>query len=283
MLRPGNAGSNTAADHVTVLDDALFQLPVDPTETEVIMRADSAGCTHEFLKTCRQRDVRFVVGHELNIGIAKVLVSIPEDDWIQAVTSDGTTERDHAVVCEVTDKVDLSAWPDGTRMIARREPCHPGAQLTFTDEEGHRFQVCVTDLADTDISYLEASLIEANSSDETRPTNLPIDRGRRRRSASSSTSTRTSVVPVMLAPKSSTGRSTTQRLPRVQHPRLRGRTVVVHAAAGGNPSCLSQPTPQGLRPADHRRDEPSRSCRWWPRCVRWRCPPTWLPPSFARF
>lgn len=120
------------------------------------MRADSAGCTHEFLKTCRQRDVRFVVGHELNIGIAKVLVSIPEDDWIQAVTSDGTTERDHAVVCEVTDKVDLSAWPDGTRMIARREPCHPGAQLTFTDEEGHRFQVCVTDLADTDISYLEA-------------------------------------------------------------------------------------------------------------------------------
>jgi hypothetical protein len=65
-------------------------------------------------------------------------------------------ERDHAVVCEVTDKVDLSAWPDGTRMIARREPCHPGAQLTFTDEEGHRFQVCVTDLADTDISYLEA-------------------------------------------------------------------------------------------------------------------------------
>ena len=156
MLRPGNAGSNTAADHVTVLDDALFQLPVDPTETEVIMRADSAGCTHEFLKTCRQRDVRFVVGHELNIGIAKVLVSIPEDDWIQAVTSDGTTERDHAVVCEVTDKVDLSAWPDGTRMIARREPCHPGAQLTFTDEEGHRFQVCVTDLADTDISYLEA-------------------------------------------------------------------------------------------------------------------------------
>lgn len=58
------------------------------------MRADSAGCTHEFLKTCRQRDVRFVVGHELNIGIAKVLVSIPEDDWIQAVTSDGTTERD---------------------------------------------------------------------------------------------------------------------------------------------------------------------------------------------
>ena len=41
-------------------------------------------------------------------------------------------------------------------MIARREHPHPGAQLTFTDVDGHRFQVFVTDLADTDIAYLEA-------------------------------------------------------------------------------------------------------------------------------
>src|SRR2546423_595388 len=47
-------------------------------------------------------------------------------------------------------------WPDGTRMIARREDPHPGAQLTFTDIEGHRFQVCVTDLTETDTAYLEA-------------------------------------------------------------------------------------------------------------------------------
>jgi hypothetical protein len=59
-------------------------------------------------------------------------------------------------VAEVTDLVDLSAWPEGTRMIARRELPHPGAQLRFTDIDGYRYQVFVTDLADPDICYLEA-------------------------------------------------------------------------------------------------------------------------------
>ena len=52
--------------------------------------------------------------------------------------------------------MDLSRWPQGTRAIARREDPHPGAQLTFTDVDGHRFQVFITDLADADVCYLEA-------------------------------------------------------------------------------------------------------------------------------
>ena len=52
--------------------------------------------------------------------------------------------------------VDLSRWPDRSRMIVRREQPHPGAQLTFTDVDGHRFQVFITDLDDPDIAYLEA-------------------------------------------------------------------------------------------------------------------------------
>jgi hypothetical protein len=52
-LRPGNAGSNTAVDHVEVLDAALVQLPVDPHEHEVIARTDSAGLTHGFIDGCR--------------------------------------------------------------------------------------------------------------------------------------------------------------------------------------------------------------------------------------
>ena len=91
---------------VKVLDDALFQLPVDPADTEVVMRADSAGCTHVFLDACVERDVKFVVGHELNINIAKVLVDIPTKQWVRAVTPDGMEEREHAVVCELTGQVD---------------------------------------------------------------------------------------------------------------------------------------------------------------------------------
>jgi hypothetical protein len=156
LLRPGNAGSGTAADHISVLDDALAQLPVDPAELEVIVRTDSAGCSHGFLNGCRDRGVRFVVGHALTADIAGVLVGLPERAWRPAITADGTDERDHAEVTEITGLVDLSGWPARTRMIARREDPHPGAQLTFTDVDGHRFQVCVTDLADPDVAYLEA-------------------------------------------------------------------------------------------------------------------------------
>ena len=42
--------------------------------------------------------------------------------------------------------MDLTPWPDGSRVIIRRERPHPGAQLKFTDHEGHRFQATLTDL-----------------------------------------------------------------------------------------------------------------------------------------
>ena len=51
--------------------------------------------------------------------------------------------------------VDLSAWPDGSRLIVRRERPHPGAQLSFTDHDGYRFQAILTDQDDRDIAVLE--------------------------------------------------------------------------------------------------------------------------------
>jgi hypothetical protein len=155
-LRPGNAGSGTAIDHGEVLDDALAQLPVDPGEVDVIARADSAGLSHGFVDSCRDRKVRFVIGHRLTAEIATVLVNVAESAWQPALSADGREERDGAEVTEITESVDLAAWGEGIRMIARREDPHPGAQLTFTDVDGHRFQVFVTDLGDGDVAYLEA-------------------------------------------------------------------------------------------------------------------------------
>lgn len=155
-LRPGNAGSGTATDHVEVLNMALAQLPVDPSERQVIARADSAGLSHGFVDGCRERHVRFVIGHRLTAELATVLAGVPETAWCPAITADGRDERDGAAVTEITELVDLTGWGDGIRMIARREDPHPGAQLTFTDVDGHRFQLFVTDLPDADIAYLEA-------------------------------------------------------------------------------------------------------------------------------
>jgi hypothetical protein len=58
-------------------------------------------------------------------------------------------------VCELTGWIDLHTWPEGTRAICRREEAHPGAQLRFTDHDGHRFQVLLTDQPDLDIAVLE--------------------------------------------------------------------------------------------------------------------------------
>jgi hypothetical protein len=156
ILRPGNAGSNTTADHVELLAMALAQLPVDPESVEVVARADSAALTHGFVDACRGAHVRFSIGHDLTEPIRNACLAIPPRRWQPAITADGSDEREGADVAEITDLVDLSRWPAGTRAIARREEPHPGAQLTFTDIDGHRFQVFVTDQTATDIAYLEA-------------------------------------------------------------------------------------------------------------------------------
>src|SRR3954469_15610757 len=60
LLRPGNAGANTAADHVAVLDRALEQIPADHIERiEILVRADSAGATHGLIDYCREANMRF--------------------------------------------------------------------------------------------------------------------------------------------------------------------------------------------------------------------------------
>ncbi len=155
LLRPGNAGSGTATDYVRVLSDSLAQLPVSPSAHEVICRSDSAGCSHAFLEACRERHVRFVVGHPLTTEVARAVLQAPESRWTLAISADGTEEIDWAEVAEVSDLLDLSSWPEGTRAIARREVAHPGAQLTFTDVDGRRYQVFLTDHLSQDIAFLE--------------------------------------------------------------------------------------------------------------------------------
>lgn len=155
LLRPGNAGSGTAADHIEILDAALAQLPLDPATDEVMVRTDSAGCSHGFLDACRSRAVIFFTGHNLTAAMAAAIAKIPARRWVCAISADGTEEADWAAVAEITDLVDLSGWPVGTRAIVRREEAHPGAQLSFSDVDGHRYQVFLTDHSSADVAFLE--------------------------------------------------------------------------------------------------------------------------------
>jgi len=155
LLRAGNAGSNTVADHRTVLDRALEQIPAKHIEDlQILVRADTAGATHGLTDYCREHNMRFSVGYELTEQVRSAILQIPEDAWVSALDQDGS-ERKNGQVVEITDRVDLSSWPERSRLIVRRERPHPGAQLSFTDHNGYRFQAILTDQADQDIAVLE--------------------------------------------------------------------------------------------------------------------------------
>jgi len=155
LLRPGNAGSNTAEDHKMVIDLALAQIPATYIESlEILVRADSAGATHGLIDYCREGNLRFSVGYELTEPVREAILKIPEDAWVPALDQDGS-ERKNGEVAEITDNLDLSAWGEGARLIVRRERPHPGAQLSFTDHDGYRFQAILTDQTDQNIAEIE--------------------------------------------------------------------------------------------------------------------------------
>jgi len=150
LLRPGNAGSNTATDHVKVLDMALAALPEDarprpgdPASPRVLARSDSAGATHLFAAACRKRGVGFSFGFPVDERIRRIVDLIPDKCWHPAIEEDGL--REGAWVAEATGMIGLSSWPEGSRLILRKERPHPGAQLTFTDVDGMRVTAFLTD------------------------------------------------------------------------------------------------------------------------------------------
>jgi len=155
VLRPGNAGANNAADHQRVLELALEQLPQSALDGEILARSDSAGASHDFAGACRETRIRFSLGYPINQTVREQILALREAAWKPAVNQDGQP-REGAWVTELTGLLDLSSWPEGTRLICRRERPHPGAQLTFTDLDGHRFQCFITDQPDENIAALES-------------------------------------------------------------------------------------------------------------------------------
>jgi Transposase DDE domain group 1 len=154
LLRPGNAGANTAADHFEVLQLALEQLPEADLHREILARADIGGRTHAFISDCRQAGIRFSVGYGIEERVREAILALPDAAWEQAIDAEGK-EREGAQVAELSAHVDLSAWPEGTRLICRRERPHPGAQFEVFDAHGYRHTAFITDQADADIAALE--------------------------------------------------------------------------------------------------------------------------------
>jgi hypothetical protein len=167
MLRPGNAGSNDAYDHLRMLDEAIAALPAEYQVSHqpgdrpgsvvhrILVRADSAGATHGFVRGVVEANCEYSIGFPVNAQVRGALLLAQEEDWVPAIELDGA-RRPGAWVTELAGLLDLSAWGAGTRLICRRERPHPGAQLSLFDVgEGFRHTCFLTNTGGPEIAPLE--------------------------------------------------------------------------------------------------------------------------------
>ena len=154
-LRPGNASAWDSADHITTLDAGLAQLPEDE-RAQVLVRADTGACSKAFLHHITDLGLEYSTGFSAREGVQAAIEAIPEQAWRAALDGDGEP-RDGAQVAELTGWMPVPTkptrsparfgpqeWPDGMRVIARRERPHPGAQLRLTDHNGWRITCFAT-------------------------------------------------------------------------------------------------------------------------------------------
>jgi hypothetical protein len=181
VLRAGSAGSNTAADHIEALRLSLAQLP-RRQRRRALVRTDSGGGTRDFLTwlTAPSRRLHYSVGMTITEDTQAAILRVPATGWTPAYDGDGQV-RDGAWVADITGLLDLPGWPAGIRVIVRKERPHPGAQLRFTDIDGHRFTAFATDarkgqLADLELRHRQRARCEdrIRCAKDTGLRNLPL-------------------------------------------------------------------------------------------------------------
>jgi len=165
LLRPGNAGSNTAADHITVIDQALAQVPATHRHGyPILFRFDGAGASKALLahlRGLREAHVHaeFSVGWTVGAREHAAIAALPESAWTAAIDTGGDP-REGAAVAELSGMFGagaLAAYPEGMRVIARRERPHPGAQLDLIEErDGWRYTAFATDTQTGQHAWLDA-------------------------------------------------------------------------------------------------------------------------------
>jgi hypothetical protein len=158
-LRPGNAGANTAADHLQVLGEAFAQVPA-AHRRRLLVRADSAAATHKVIEwltahNSARRSVEYSIGWAIGEPERTAIAALPTKAWSPALAADGNV-RQGAQVAELTGLLQLASWPAGMRVIVRRERPHPGAQLTlFEARDGWRYTAFVTNTTTGQLQWLE--------------------------------------------------------------------------------------------------------------------------------
>jgi hypothetical protein len=155
LLRPGNAGSNTFADHRDVLAAALKQVPVK-FRRRILVRVDGAGASHDLVRhllamSSLRRTVLFTCGWMITAADEAAIMQLPADAWKPGIAQDGAAEEDKDVA-EITHLMSRAGnWPAGLRWIVRRvKPSRRQiANLTaYEKKTGWRYSIICTNIAD---------------------------------------------------------------------------------------------------------------------------------------
>jgi hypothetical protein len=195
VLRAGSAGSNTTADHLTVLDAAIAAVPAKHRR-RLMVTCDGAGASHGLIERLDDlaarpgRQLIYSVGWELGERERRALARVPPKAWQAAIDGRGQVRQrrtadacadsgcgharcwiEEAHVTELTglmregpDGDQLAGWPASMRIFARRERPHPGAQLSlFEEADGWRYSPWVSNLPATQrgwraqLAYIDAA------------------------------------------------------------------------------------------------------------------------------
>ncbi|MEV4116010.1 IS1380 family transposase [Nonomuraea sp. NPDC049695] len=152
LLHSGNAGSNTVADHLRVLSDALAQIP-NAGQAKILVRVDGAGATHdllthlEALNTAR-RTVRYLVGWTITGIDEQAIARLPETAWADSLDQHGDLQQGYHVA-ELTGLNQRAGWPEGMRLLVRR--VRPSARhrknlTAFEQRTGWKYSIIATNI-----------------------------------------------------------------------------------------------------------------------------------------
>jgi hypothetical protein len=166
--RAGNAGSNTADDHIAIIDTAIAALPAEHRRN-LLITIDGAGSSHKVIEHLTELNARpgfpvqYSVGFDLDARVRGAVALLPDQAWEAALDATGAARED-AQVAEITGLLresvggdTLSTWPARMRILVRREPIEEGTQLSLFEQlAGYRYQPVATGTAGGQVQKLEA-------------------------------------------------------------------------------------------------------------------------------
>src|SRR5512139_1626648 len=153
LLRPGNAGSNTAEDLTAVLHEAIIQIP-KPYRRRLLITSDGAGASHGLIDWCQRqnhaadRSVEYSIGFDVDADVRAAIGRLPSRRWIPGLDATTGAIRDDIDAAEITDllvdRLVRTGWPKNMRVIVRRTKLAPGEQPTLFHLDGYKYSCFVT-------------------------------------------------------------------------------------------------------------------------------------------